>query len=219
MTFHDNDTINGHFILGFDSSICGWLRDKILPRIFNAPAEYSKPDKDKASNETLLHEPEKYTSTLPSAPPPSTVVLFCPLPGEDCHLKWWLRKLFADHLDIFYQYEEMGNNECTQMQLKFEGLPNHSGFVTTSKVRGTGIYLTAANLAIISQKFCILNEQCQGFVQVVQPGQIRVPHTWLLNTGPSGYDNRASDLHQHSGVGRLRVLHGLMSNLNITTSM
>jgi len=46
-----------------------------------------------------------------------------------------------------------------------------------------------------------------------------VPHTWLLNTWPSGYDNRASDIHQLSGVAQMRVLHGLMSRLNITMSM
>jgi hypothetical protein len=40
-----------------------------------------------------------------------------------------------------------------------------------------------------------------------------------LNTGPNGYDNRASDLHQLSGVAQMRVLHGLMNRPNITTTM
>jgi len=47
----------------------------------------------------------------------------------------------------------------------------------------------------------------------------RVPHTRLLNTGPGGYDNLPSDLYQLSGVAQMRVLHGLMSQPNITTSM
>ena len=40
-----------------------------------------------------------------------------------------------------------------------------------------------------------------------------------MNTGPGGYDNRASDLHQLAGVAKMRVLHGLMSRPNIPTSM
>jgi len=36
--------------------------------------------------------------------------------------------------------------------------------------------------------------------------------------GPSGYDNRASDLHQLSTVAQMRVLHGLISRQNIMTS-
>jgi hypothetical protein len=37
--------------------------------------------------------------------------------------------------------------------------------------------------------------------------------------GPSGYDNRAGDLHQLSGVAQMKVLHGLISQLDITTLM
>jgi hypothetical protein len=65
---------------------------------------------------------------------------------------------------------------------------------------------------------CLI-EQHQAFAPVVWLGQNRVPHTWLLNTEPSGVDNRASDLDPLSGVGQMRVLHDLMSNLNITMSM
>jgi len=86
-------------------------------------------------------------------------------------------------------------------------------------VGGTGLNLTAANDAVITQKFCVLNEQLQAFARVVQLGQNRVPHTSLLNTRPSGYDNRASDLHQHPGVAQITVLHGLMRRQNITTVM
>jgi len=96
-------------------------------------------------------------------------------------------------------------------QLEFQDSPNPSVFVTTPKVGGTGLNLTAANHAVITQLFWVLNVQGQAFARVVQLGQNRVPHTWLLNTGPNGYDNRASDLHQLSGVAQMRVLHGLMS--------
>ena len=82
-----------------------------------------------------------------------------------------------------------------------------------------GVKLTAANHAVITQMFWVMNEQCQAFGWVVQLGQNRVPHTRLLNTGPSGYDYRASDFHQLSGVAQMRVLHGLISHQDIMTSM
>jgi hypothetical protein len=144
-------------------------------------------------------------------------VQFRPLPGQVCHLKWWLTNIFADDLDIFYMYAEMGNNERTEMQLKFQDLPNLSVFVTTTTVGGTGLNLISANHAVITQKFWVLNEQCQAFARVVQLGQNSVPHTWLLNTGPRNYDTRGSNVLQLSGVAQMKVLHGLISRPNITT--
>jgi len=146
-------------------------------------------------------------------------VILYPLPGQVCHLKWWLTKFFADHLDIFYMYAELGNDEHSEMQLKFQNLPNPSVFVTAPNVGGTGLKLTAANHAVISQKFWVLNAQREAFAWVVQLEQHRGPHTWLWNTRPNGYDNRASDLHRLAGVARMRVLHSLMSQLNITMTM
>jgi hypothetical protein len=55
-------------------------------------------------------------------------------------------------------YAEMGNDERTEMQLKFQDSPNPSVFVTTPKVGGTGLKLTAANHAVITQNFWVLNE-------------------------------------------------------------
>jgi len=37
--------------------------------------------------------------------------------------------------------------------------------------------------------------------------------------GPGGYDDCASNLHQHSGVANMKVLQSLMSRPNITTTM
>jgi len=105
------------------------------------------------------------------------------------------------------------------MQLKFQDSPNHSVFVTTPKVGGTGLNLTAANHVVVPQKSWVLIEQHQAFARVVQLGQNRVPHTWLLNTGSSGYDNRASDQHQVTEVAQIKVRHCLMSRPNITSSM
>ena len=202
-----------------DSPIFRWLRDTVMPMLVNEPVDNPEPDEDEASNEVLLHKPERYQSALPGTPPVQMAVLFCPLPGQVRHLKGWLTKLFQDHLDLFYMYTEMGNDEYTEMQLKFQHLPNPSVFVTTPKVGGTSLNLTAANHVGITQKFWVLNEQRQGFARVVRLGQNRVPFTWLLNMGPGGYDNRPSDLQQLSGVAHMRVLHGLMSRPNITTLM
>jgi len=84
--------------------------------LVNQPAEYPEPEEDEASNEALLYEPGRNQSALPCAPPPpQKAVLFCPPPGQVRHLKWWLSKRFADHLDIFYMYAEMGNDEHTEL--------------------------------------------------------------------------------------------------------
>jgi len=99
--------------------------------VVKEPAEYPEPDKDEASYEVLLPEPKSDTSTLPPAPPPQKAMLSCPLPGQVRHLKWWLTKFFADRLDTFYIYAQLGNDERTEMQLKFEDSPNPSVFVTT----------------------------------------------------------------------------------------
>jgi hypothetical protein len=121
--------------------------------------EYPEPDEDEAWNEALLHEPDCLKSTLPRAPPPpQKAVLICPLPGQVCDLKWLLAKFFTDNMNIFYMFAEMGNDELTEMQLKFQDSPNPSVFVTTPKVGGTGLNLTAANQAVITQKFWVLNE-------------------------------------------------------------
>jgi len=181
--------------------------------------EYPEPDEDDKSREVLLLEKDWYENALPSAPPPQKVVLFCSLPGQVRHLKWWLTKFFPDNVNTFHIYAEMDNDERTEMQLKFQDSRNPSVFVTTPKVGGTGLNLTAAKYAVITQKFWVLNEQWQAFAPVVQLGQNQVPHTLLLNTGPGGYDNRASDLQQLSGVAQMRVLNGLMSWQNIMTTM
>jgi len=64
-------------------------------------------------------------------------------------------------------YAEMGNNERREMQLKFQYSPNPSVFVTTPKVGGTGLNLTAANHVVKTKKFWVLNAQCQAFARVV----------------------------------------------------
>jgi SNF2 family DNA or RNA helicase len=50
---------------------------------------------------------------------------------------------------------EMGNDKHTEMQLKFQDLPNRSVFITTPKVGGTGLNLTAANHVVITHKFWV----------------------------------------------------------------
>jgi len=187
--------------------------------LVDAPGEHPEPDEDEASNEACLHKPERYTSAMPRALPFQKVVLFCPLPGKACHLKWWLAKSFADHLDIFYMYVEMGNNEHTEMQLKFQDSLHPSVIVTKPKVGGTCLNLIAANHSVRTQRLRVWTELCRVFARVVWLRQNSVEHTWLLNTRPGGYDDRASDLHQLPGLVEMRVLHGLMSWPNITMLM
>jgi hypothetical protein len=90
---------------------------------------HSEPDKDEALNEVLLCEPGCVQRIFPYAPPPQKAVLFCPVSSQVHHLKWWLTKLFVDHLDIFYMFAEMGNDVPTEMQLKFLESSNPSVFV------------------------------------------------------------------------------------------
>jgi SNF2 family DNA or RNA helicase len=67
-------------------------------------------------------------------------------------LKWWLTKFFAENVEIFHMYTEMGNDEYTEMQLKFQDSQNPSVFILTPKVGRTGQNLTAANHAVITPK-------------------------------------------------------------------
>ena len=116
------------------------------------PAEYPEPNQDDKSREALLPEQARDDNALPGAPP-QKAALSCPLPGQVRHLKWWLTKFFAEHADIFHMYAEMGNDERTEMQLKFQDSRNPSVFITTPKVGGTGLNLTAATHPVITQKF------------------------------------------------------------------
>jgi hypothetical protein len=67
----------------------------------------------------LLRE-ERNENALPSAPPREQAFVFCPLPGQVLHLKWWQMKFYEDNVDIFHIYAEMSNDERTEMQLKFQ---------------------------------------------------------------------------------------------------
>ena len=74
-------------------------------------------------------------------------------------------------------HAEMGNDESTEMQLKFQDSPSPSVFISTPKVGGMSQNLTTANHAVITQRCWVLNEQHLAFAQVFRLGQNRVPHT------------------------------------------
>jgi len=143
----------------------------------NKLVEYPTPDEDDPLCEELFPEQEWDENTLSSAPTSQKVVLFCLVSGQDRHLKWWLMKYYADHVDMFLMYAEMGYDEQTEMQFKIQDLRNPTVCLTTPKVHGTGLNLTAANHAVVTQKFWVLNEQRQAIAQVVRSGQNRVPYT------------------------------------------
>jgi len=67
-------------------------------------------------------------------------------------------KYLADHVDIFHMYAEMDNDERSEMQIRFQDSCNPSVFIMTPKVGGTGLNLAAANHAVMTQKFWVLNE-------------------------------------------------------------
>jgi len=146
-----------------DSPIIQWLRETFLATLLMEHAEYPKPDDADASRQVLLPENERHEDALPSAPPPQKAVLFCPVPGWVCHLKWCLTKYFADHVDIFHMYAEMGNDESKEMQLKLHDSRNPSVFITAPKVGATGRNHSAAYHAVITQKLSVLNKHWQAF--------------------------------------------------------
>jgi len=152
-----------------ESPIFPWLRETVLPMLVKEPAENPEPDQNAASRETLLPE-ERNENAPPCAPPPHKAVRFCPLPGEVRHLKWWLMQIFADNMDIFHMYANMGDDGRTEIQHKFQDSQNPSEFITTPKVGETGLNLTAANHAVFTPKLWVLNDQRQAFAQVVRPG-------------------------------------------------
>jgi len=126
-----------------------WLRDTVLAMLVKEPAEYPEPDQDDAPREMHL-PPERNETAPPCAPPLQKAVLICPLPGQLRHLKWWLTKFFVDNVDMFHMYAEMGNDERTEMQLKFQVSRNLTVFITTHKVGGIGLNFTTANHAGIT---------------------------------------------------------------------
>ena len=154
-----------------------WRRETLLPIVVDEPAEYPKHDEDDLSTEALLSEQERHENALSSAPPLQKAILFCSLPGQVRYLKWWLTKYFADYVHIFHMYAEMGHNGCTEMQLKFQDASNPSVSITTPKLDWIGLNPNAANHAVLTQKFWVLNKQWQAFPQVDRLGQNRVPHT------------------------------------------
>jgi hypothetical protein len=72
---------------------------------------------------------------------------------------------------------EIGYNEWKEMRLKFPNTLNLLVFVTPPKVGRIGVNLTAANCAVLTQKFWVLNKPRQAVAQVVQLGHNRVLQT------------------------------------------
>jgi len=209
MAFLDSGEMNGHVIPGWILQLSdGWERHfcQLLSKILQGILSLTQ----------QMHQ-ERNDSALSCAPPLQKAVVFCPLPGYARHVKWWLTQYCVDLPDICHLYAEMGNDQRTEMQLIYWDSRNPSVFVTTPKVPGIGLNLTAANHAVITQTIWVLNEQRQAFAWVVQLGRNRVPHTSFLNMGPGGYGHCVSDLHQHTGLAQMWVQHGLRSCPNIMT--
>ena len=185
------------------SPIVWWLGEPFQPMLTHKPGVYPEPDQDESWREALLPEQER-NGNSPQSTSHTKAVLFCPLPGLVRHLKCWLTNYFADHVDIFHMYKEMGNDAHKEMQLKYRDSPNPSVFVSTPKASRKSVNLGAASHAGISQRYWVLNVQRRPFAQAFQLGDKRMQHTWLRNPRLGGYDNPVCNLHQHSAVAQIR---------------
>jgi len=163
-----------------NSPIFPWLRESFVPMLVNKAAQYSEPDQDVVSRAALLVEQVKYQNALPSVPPSQQMVLLCAHYSQVCYSMWWLTKYCVDHVDIFFISAEMGNEECTEMQLKFEELLIPYVFITTPKVDRTGLNLAAGNHVVITTKFWVLNEQLQGMC-TSWPARAKRCHTPMVS--------------------------------------
>jgi len=201
-----------------DSPISQWLREPFLHRHVNEALESPESNQDNASRERLCPKHVRHEHTLPSTPP-QMGVLFCPLSGQVHDLEWWRMKCFADGVVVFHIYADIGKDDDTEMQRRFQYSQHPSVFITAPTVGGTGLTLTAGNSALVTHKFWVLHQQRQTFPWVVQLRQKWVLHSWLLCTGLGDYDNHPSDHHQFSGVVQMKVPHGFMSWPNIPTSV
>ena len=191
----------GHLGDFAEGPIFRWLRAEFMPHLIQA----------RASIPCLTPHDEQRESELPQK-----AVMFCPLPGQVRHVAWWLRLSFAAVVTITMSSEDTTERR-TELMNEFQHTSSCAVFVTTTKIGGTGLNLVAANHAVILQKPWVLNEQRQAFGRIVRLGQMRQPHCWLLNTGPSGYDDRVTELHTLRGTAQLLVLDGLMDRPDIST--
>jgi len=127
--------------------------------LIDEPAEYPQPGNEDVFSVLRADEPERYNGDLLGASPPQKAVLCYPHYCQVGYSKYWLTKYSPERVDIFIIYGKMGNNEHTEMQLKFQNLSNLFMFRTTLTVSETSLNLSVANHSGITQKFCVLNEQ------------------------------------------------------------
>jgi hypothetical protein len=189
----------------------------LQPLLGNKLKEYPKRYQGVASSGAFLLQQVSHEIAFPSGYSPQQVVLVYLLPGQVWHLTRLLSNCFVNHVDIFHMYPEIGNDNHTDIQHNFLEAGTPSVIVTTPTADGTSLNLTASKCAITTQMFWVLNTQWQAFTYVVQSGQNSVAQTWSLNMGPGGDKNHTCDLHLHSGVAQMRILHCLMSQPNIIT--
>jgi hypothetical protein len=127
------------------------LSAAFLPILFQDPAEYRELNQNDKSREALHLEYARHENELPCAPTPQKAVLFCPPQDQLHHVEWWVMKCFTDNVHRFHMYAEMGNDDHTEMQLKYQALRNPSVFITTPIVGWTGQNHTAAIHAVVTQ--------------------------------------------------------------------
>lgn len=109
-------------------------------------------------------------------------------------------------------FAEIGNNECTEMQLKGQDSQNHTVSINTPTAGRIGFNLSAANHTVVNWKFWVWNVQCLIFAPDVSLGQNQFPQVRLQNTGPAGNTHSGCDHHQRSGELQVAGINLLMSH-------
>jgi len=168
------------------------LQATILPVLVNVLAEYPEPDHDETWSLVHFSDPKWYHNALFGCPCPQMEVLFCTFRSQIWHLLWWLTNHLTEYVDIIQMNTEMGNDECTEMQIKSQDSLNPSVFNTTPYVEGRGLNPKAPNNIVGTYTIWVVNGQDQAFVHIVRIGQITFPYPWLSTMFPSGYDTSGS---------------------------
>ena len=90
---------------------------------------------------------EQFEAPVPS-PLRQKAVMFCPLPGQERHVQWWLWHNFSQ-VHLVRMLSDDSPDDCMDLMHEFQYTARCAVVLTTTKVGGTGLNLVAANHSII----------------------------------------------------------------------
>ena len=211
--WYDDWGSNGGLEYYHDSPVFRWLRNSLVPLLYDQPGAPPLPPPPSPSDAAEMQNTSVSTSKMPNK-----VVIFCGLPGQVRHTLWWF-KTFFPKIPAFTLLMGSTAEERSDTQQRFADVQEPAIMITTPQIGGVGLNLVAANHVVVAQKVWVVNEQRQAIGRIVRLGQMRQPYAWILHTGPGGFDDRARELQMLGGIGEMRVLHGLMDHPEITFEM